>query len=396
MKSCRISSVVLGRSRSKRSPEGRAHAAVARSTGIALNTAAWNGLITGASVGCGCRRQYARLMSAPTPVPPASNPARPFELHFTEQLMTANDSLALLLADGEARCGIYWIDFADGESYVGQSVSARSRLATHRRRWDDAVSVRFAACPADRLDEFELAAIQHVQRSRPLRNKMLTSRPGGERDLMVTVSPGQSLTLPWDRDRRGVITDQSGPSETTVSQRVKFEELAQLADFGAVAGLLATIIREAIPSPVESQGALWSVSALPSTNKASGWRRMSTLSAGRVEILRTFESTRGGVVEHPTFLNLAPDTNMAALTRAVKRAELGKAWIEEATYAALAGVHTLQVPSLDLTEKLLREPVIIESVYCLVVTLMRQGSAPLRRVHNPALAAHLLEMARRG
>jgi len=334
-------------------------------------------------------------MSALVSGPPSSEPELPFELHFSEQVMTKDDSLALLLAKGESRCGIYWIDFEDGESYVGQSVSTRSRLATHRRRWDDAVVARFAACPADRLDEFELATIQLAQKSRPLRNKLLTSRPEGDRDLTVTVRPGHSLTLPWDRARRGEITPQPDSVEATEAQRAKFDKLSRVPGFDALADLLATVIGEAVPSPVESQGVLWTISALPSTNKAPGWRRLATLSAGRVEIVRTFEAITEDGVEFPTFLNLAPDTDMTLLVNAVTRAGLSQEWISEAKYAALVGIHSVEIPELAIARELLREPLILESIYRLVVTLMRQGSAPLRRAHNPALASLLLDVARR-
>lgn len=95
-----------------------------------------------------------------------------------------------------SRCGIYWIDFENGESYVGQSVSAWSRLATHRRRWDDAVLVRFAECSPDRLDEFEFATFQLAQRSRPLWNKLLTFRPGRTSSRRRGLATPHAPTLP--------------------------------------------------------------------------------------------------------------------------------------------------------------------------------------------------------
>jgi len=318
----------------------------------------------------------------------------PFELHFTGHPMTSDDSLALLLSNNRSRCGIYWIDFADGASYVGQSVSTRSRLAAHRRRWNDAVLVRFAECPPERLDEFELATIQLAQKSRPLRNKLLTSRPGGERDLEVTVRHGESLTLPWDRERRGPVGTTLAIVEPTAGQRAAFEKMEKVPGFDSVAHVLAAIIREAIPSPAASQGVLWSVSALPSTNRARGWRRLATLSAGRVEVLRVFEAKNGEQVDRPSFLNLAPDTDERGLARAFRRIGITQDRVSNGEYAALNGIRTVEVPALDQLSQLLDEPVVIESVYRLVVTLMRQGSAPLRRVHNPVFAEYLLALAR--
>ncbi|MCY7299824.1 MAG: hypothetical protein LH616_11500 [Ilumatobacteraceae bacterium] len=135
---------------------------------------------------------------------------------------------------------------------------------------------------------------------------------------------------------------------------------------------------------------------MPSTNKARGWRRLATLSAGQVEIIRTFESITNDGVEYPTSLNLAPDTDTTALVNAVNRVGLAEEWISEAKYAALDGIHSVEIPDLAIARELLREPLILESIYRLVVTLIRQGSAPLRWAHNPVIAALVLDAARRG
>ncbi|GGK84111.1 hypothetical protein GCM10007382_00060 [Salinibacterium xinjiangense] len=331
-------------------------------------------------------------MTEAIPTAPHIDATPAAELHFVEHRMSKNDSLALL-ADGESRCGIYWIDFEDGYSYVGQSVSTRSRLATHRRRWSDAIVVRFAACPPERLDEFELATIQLAQKTRPLRNKLLTSRPGGEQDLVVSVREGQSLTLPWDRTRRGGIGELPRSAESSDRQRAAFDKLASVPGFDEVAELFATVVKEAIPSPSLSQGVLWSVSALPATNMVPGWRRLATLSAGRVEVLRTFEDSNSSVgPEYPSFLNLAPGTTRG-LARALRRVGLDTSSVADAAYRALPGIQTVQIPEVSQAVKLLQERSVLDSVYQLVVTLMRQGSTPLRRAHNPDLASHLLHIA---
>lgn len=317
-------------------------------------------------------------------------------LKFSEHVIEDRGSLALYFAKTSPSVGIYWIDFADGYSYVGQSVSTRTRLAAHRRRWSDAVTVRFAPCLPEQLDELELAAIQHVQEIRPLRNKLLTNRPGGDRDVNVTISPGSSLALPWERARRGAVTSPpSVAAENTVGQ-AKFESLLRTDTYELLADATAALIGGAIPSPTESQSFLWSVSALPSTNRAPGWRRLLALSAGRLEILWVFEEVTPSAVLYPSFLNAAPNFSRTTLVHALLRAGLSPQVITTGRYRAVAGVQTVRVPDLATLQKLLSDPDVLDAVYQLVITVMRQGSAPLARFHNQPLAADLLERARQG
>lgn len=215
--------------------------------------------------------------------------------------------------------------------------------------------MKFAECSPDQLDEFEVAIIQLAQKTRPLRNKLITSRPGGERDLTVTVRAGQSLTLPWERQRRGPIKDHPGFLQATDQKHASFEKLRAIVNFGTVTALVAIVGGEVTPSHAISQSVLWTVSALPLTNKAMGWRRLITLSAGRVEILRTFEDTTGETARNPSFLNLnlAPDTDMKGVAKTLRRRGLGIDWIRDVDYAAFRGMRAIEIPELAQTEALL-------------------------------------------
>ena len=317
------------------------------------------------------------------------------ELDFTHHIIEDGGSLALAFAKTNSLVGIYWIDFADGSSYVGQSVSTRTRLAAHRRRWNDAVAVHFTSCLPEQLDALEIAVIQHVGKKRPLRNKLLTNRPGGDRDVVVTISPGRSLALPWDRSRRGEVSPPASVATVSPAGRKKFDSLRKMDGYELLADATASLIAGAIPSPTESQAWLWSVSALPSTNRAPGLRRLLALSAGRLEILCAFEQVAGGTIFHPSFLNLSPDFSRETLTHALRRAGLGPQAITPGHYRAVAGVQTVQVPDLATLQNLLNDPAILDAVYQLVITVMRQGSAPLGRFHNQLLAEDVLVRAQK-
>lgn len=57
-------------------------------------------------------------------------------------------------------CGIYVLEFSDGEQYVGQSVNFPSRLADHRRTYPDIVAINFCPVPARELNMAEYGEIQ--------------------------------------------------------------------------------------------------------------------------------------------------------------------------------------------------------------------------------------------
>lgn len=84
-------------------------------------------------------------------------------------------------------CGIYTLEFADGERYVGQTVNLLARLDSHRRTWADIVAVGFIECAPSELDELERRMITDAERSFVVRNKMIAKMPGGEVALDLVV-----------------------------------------------------------------------------------------------------------------------------------------------------------------------------------------------------------------
>ncbi len=317
----------------------------------------------------------------------------PAELHFTEHAIDDPRSLALFWASAASPTGIYWLTFTDGTGYVGQSVSSRTRLATHRRRWPDAALVRFAPCARERMNELERATIRYVQDFQPLRNKMLTKWPGGHGDLVVRISPGQQLSLPWDRGRRGPIEPAVHPPEATSREAAKYALLRQVTNYQECAKAAASLVSGVIPSPRASQGLLWFASALPSTNRSRGFRRLLAVSAGRLEILRTFEEEHSGRYSNPSFLNVSPEADPSRLGRSLIQAGLSRHDLTRGHYRVVSGVQTVHTPNPDSLRRLLADPFILDSVYQLVITMMRQGSAPLGRFHNRLLAEELLTRA---
>ena len=81
-------------------------------------------------------------------------------------------------------CGIYVLEFANGEQYVGQTIHFPIRLAKHRRTYPDIIAINFAEVPEDNLNIAEYSEIQRRRRSGILlRNKTLLAQPLGDSPL---------------------------------------------------------------------------------------------------------------------------------------------------------------------------------------------------------------------
>lgn len=62
------------------------------------------------------------------------------ERHQIDQLR----SVAHLFPRSKGRQGLYALEFADGQRYIGQTVDIVGRLSAHRRTWPDISSVEFS------------------------------------------------------------------------------------------------------------------------------------------------------------------------------------------------------------------------------------------------------------
>ena len=229
-------------------------------------------------------------------------------LDFTEFVGDDEGTLAWAFGERGPAAGIYWLDFADGSSYVGQSVALDARLATHRRHWrGEVVTVRVATCPIDRLDEAERSLIADLDKQgRPLRNKALTLHPRGLDDFEVTIRPGVSVRLPWRRADRGRMSQAAVPDpiDEPEAHRRKHAEISALPIYPVLCSTLRAFVDAVIPSPTLTAPVLWTMTALPSTSRAPGWRRLTTVNAGRLEILRVFEDRIGAAASYPVYVNL--------------------------------------------------------------------------------------------
>jgi hypothetical protein len=79
-------------------------------------------------------------------------------LTFTELPVATIRSEGLQLPAGMARSGIYLLEFANGDRYLGQSRDLVLRIGGHRRTWNDITSLGVLPVAESDLDAAYLDA----------------------------------------------------------------------------------------------------------------------------------------------------------------------------------------------------------------------------------------------
>jgi hypothetical protein len=300
-------------------------------------------------------------------------------LHFFRYDTRDMGSLAQLVPGLTDRCGIYVLQFDNGDEYVGQTTDIVARYANHRRTWNDIVAVLFATCQPEHLDGLEQTVIRKEQRTHSLRNRKFANVPGGHGDVEIVVNEGHTIPLPWDRERR--VTIRETPPTT---REARFWRLGEHPLYGSIRSLLQRYLRETVPSPVDSQG-LWVLTALPTTDRG---RRLFTLSVGNTETVYGWEQCDDPAVLG-TVINVSDEDE--ALRRKLDACGLSITH-EPAGYAIAAHhpVRRIVCEGITAASEVLAQDYVLDAAHRLNVVLMRQGSVLFRRYHNQLFAADVL------
>lgn len=320
-----------------------------------------------------------------------SDEVRVESLSFTRYVMKGRAPISALFPSGSlsATCGIYILEFATGERYVGQTTNLVSRYVDHARHHRDIVAFQFAVCPQALLDQYERAIVQREQITHSLRNLMLTNRPGGNEDLEVTVAEALSVTLPWLRSDR--VTTRSEPE---TSKNGRFWSLSRHPHYPQIREHLARYVHETIPDPLNTAGLLWSLTALPSTSRAAGRRRLLTVNCGSVETLFLTEYTdTQGDQEMVWSINLWPDVPDKTL-RTLHQQWPGDLTYESSQhYKSVGPLTSVDCRGQSAVGEVLTQAAVLDAAYRLNVMLMRRAKTIYTKHHNEAFCADVLREA---
>jgi predicted GIY-YIG superfamily endonuclease len=314
-------------------------------------------------------------------------------LSFTRYDMSAAGSAAALFADSKKVCGIYVLEFDDGMKYVGQTRQIVSRYASHRRTHGDIVAFSFAPCAAADLDEHERREIRRQESAKQsLRNLNLTGWPAGNADLDVTIENGESILLPWERERRLRLDD-----EGTATLQKRFWSLAARSDYEEMADAVAKYIDECIADPFGTQRYLWNIAGLPKTGQTKTRRRLFTLNCGGMETLFALEYRDSDETQLRIHVNFDEERTVQGLEESNPGTQMPDTFydIAETSYATPGVMQATFDTWADLSRALDFGP-FIEGSYKLNTMQMRRRSSPYRRHHNQGLADDLLRRAANG
>ncbi|MGP5412083.1 GIY-YIG nuclease family protein [Brachybacterium paraconglomeratum] len=271
-------------------------------------------------------------------------------------------------------CGIYTLEFEGGQRYVGQTVDLASRLAAHRRRWDDIIAISFVECGLEELNTLERTMIADTEKSFAVRNRAFTNMPGGDAALDLVVDVQEQAE--WLSGVRPAypLDERTLAAERRQRTRPKFEQLAALDHFPEVLADLSTYIHAVIPWPSTTGGLYWGVSAMPGTARTKERRRYFTVNAHNVELLFMHHFSDDGTTE--SVLNV----DGTKLSRADRR----ELYITEGYYRSYPDAEALYVP-LGAMAELYERPTVLAAARSMALGLMRRGPSNFAKFHSDDL-----------
>lgn len=277
-------------------------------------------------------------------------------------------------------CGIYTLEFANGERYVGQTVDLTSRLASHRRRWSDIVAVSFLECGRDELNDVERTLITQTERSHTVRNKAFTQMPGGDAEIDLVVDRQQQEEWLEGVKPAYPLDARTRAAERRRRIRPKYEQLAAHPAYPEALADLTEYVHEVIPWPSVTGGLYWGILAMPGTAKSKDRYRLFTVNAHNVELLFAHHFSNEG--ETDVILNVASSIINAKDRR-------GLMIRRTSHYRSYKDCETIALPAGAMAEVLAR-PSVRLAARTMVLGLMRRGPSNFAKFHSDDLLDEVL------
>jgi len=306
-------------------------------------------------------------------------------------------TISAILADQDP-CGVYVLEFENGEFYVGQAKDVRKRFVNHCRdtshhpAWTDITHISFTPHPARELNIQEATMIRHLQKEeKKLRNRSLNLFHEQESPLDKIIPPVDQFH--WadseylDRESQ----ELSAEDLSTAIARLPGgpSKMSRLPDYAKCLDDVSAFIELVLPEPLVTMESYWTISDTPSTNGG----RYYTINVGVLEMLRCLQH-----VEAPSCLNVVPLPELK---------DLSPGQMTIFTYEGCEGLgantYNMRYPKAVVTfveyetgrlrELLEIDDQILSSARALAVALMRTGTAGMfRRWHSRELTREALTL----
>jgi hypothetical protein len=276
------------------------------------------------------------------------------------------------------KCGIYILEFTNGEAYVGQASEVRRRLAQHRDSdtHSDFASLCFLSVGRRRLADVERQTISACERAGiKLRNHVYASFNFKPSELDEVVAPEflDDFCQGGKNDLRGVRPEQE---DLRRKHAQRLSQLKRHPKFDEVVNALRFYLRQCVPAPLRTELGYWSVSCLP---QRRGGRLLACINIHWQEVLYIED----GEFEPMVRLNVAG-------TPLVEAGQLREDELTPSGYVPGGADQLGLALPLSEFETVFAEQGVIEAARLLNVRLMRKGKCNFGRSHCLELADLLL------
>jgi hypothetical protein len=307
-------------------------------------------------------------------------------LTFTELPVATIRSEGLQLPAGMARSGIYLLEFANGDRYLGQSRDLVLRIGGHRRTWNDITSLGVLPVAESDLDAAYLDAERRFGRltRSPLEpDKPRRGRPEPFDPFLARIA--------WIEAYLGEDETRRPPDDPDQRERTRplFERLCVHPQFEQLRSVISLYLERVVPAPPATERRNWVITSLPSTCRTKVWHRLICLSINNVEALTIGEQFDGSRWHVCGFMSAAATdrSDRRLLPAAARR---GGAYLAPAYYKTVGDVTQIGFDSLDAVGPLLGSDDVLDLVGELAMRLMRRGRGMYGRFHDYNLADAVL------
>lgn len=287
-----------------------------------------------------------------------------------------------------ARCGVYVLEFANGERYVGQSVDVVRRFGTHQRHHGDICFLQFRQYGRAELDLAERQMIDHQKTAGfLLRNIRYALGPVGECDLDPLVMPDEQHAWLTRSDSPG--DDGAARADDPAQRqqrRAAYERLRATAAFPLVHQILHDYVQACLPQPAKTERTFWAVSALPQTGKTRDGYRLATVSVNKMECLFLYTRDQGRSCDGAVNVSLSGLTGAAGSLRKLTRRYHMLGFAQSSYESAGGDALGIWFTGIDGYHRIWAIPGAVSAARTLNLMLMRKGPTFQWRGHCYDLA----------
>lgn len=199
------------------------------------------------------------------------------------------------------RCGIYILQFLNGEVYAGQAIDVTRRYVQHSKTHRDIVNISFKQVSKANLNDEERVTIWELeQKGFHLRNILFTSIPKGDSDFDLVMPIEEQQKWLDDFGQQDFSGTKAQDDILRRKYNQKFQNFLRQPQSENVITLLRRYVQQGIPIPLRSEMSFWGCSCLPNYAKSEitvysriniNWQEVLTVLTAQDLLISSFHLT---------------------------------------------------------------------------------------------------------